>query len=67
MEMCLKVSDGSEPDSEPLKKAIGVAKWWSGHQNISNFSMCKAQAKQRKIRIVFFEHNKNIKLLPKDL
>ena len=32
--MHLKVSGGSEP----LKKAIGVAIWQSGHQKFSNFS-----------------------------
>ena len=36
------------------KKAIGVAKQQSGYQKISNFSACKAQGIQHKIRIAFF-------------
>ena len=39
METRSKVSGGSEP----LKKEIGAAKRHSGHQNISNFSACRAQ------------------------
>ena len=45
MEIHLKVSTGSEP----LKKAIGVAKRQSRHQKISIFSACKAQGSQHKI------------------
>ena len=41
--------------SEPLKKAIGAAIWQSGRQKFSNFSACKAQVNQHKIRIAFFE------------
>ena len=53
MEMRSKVSGGSEP----LKKAIGVAKRQSGHQKNSNFSACKAQGNQHEIRIAFFERD----------
>ena len=39
------------------EKRNGTAKQKSGHQKNSNFSACKAQANQHKIRIAFFEHN----------
>ena len=42
---------------EPLKKAIGAAIWQSGHQKISNFSVCKAPGNQHEIGIAFFERN----------
>ena len=45
--------------SEPLKKAIGAAKWQSRQQKISIFSACNAPGNQREIRIAFFERDKN--------
>ena len=46
--MRLKVSG----ESEPLKKAIGVAKWQSRCQKISNFSARKSQGNQHMIIII---------------
>ena len=61
METCSKVfSRLPPPPNRALKKAIGEAKQQSRHQNISNFSACKAQSNQRKIRIVFFKHEKRV-------
>ena len=54
MEMHFQVSRRSEP----LKKAIGVAKQHSGHQKISTFSAYKAQVSQYEIRIAVFKQNK---------
>ena len=55
METLSKVSGGSEP----LIKKIVAAKRQSGHQNILNFSACKAQGNQHEIRIAFFEREKS--------
>ena len=56
METRLKVSGGSGA----LKRAIGVAKWQSRHQKISNFPACRAQGDQHEIRIAFFESDKDL-------
>ena len=55
MEMRSKVSGGSEP----LKKAKGAIFRSPGHQKFSNFSSCKAQGNQHKIRITFLKRDNN--------
>ena len=42
------------------KKAIGAAKQQSGHQKVLNFLAYEAQTNQHKIRIAFFECNKEV-------
>ena len=46
-----RISGGNEPP----KKAIGAAIWKTKHQDISNFTACKAQGNQHKIRIGHFQ------------